>query len=121
MAQANLDVVRTKIEQTHLDYLEELRKTVSQFNAQPLQCRNALRAKEIAMERYDITHRQFEAGAISVTDLNTAQVEMESANAQYISQLKTFWNNYYTLQKSTLYDWLHHEDLRVDFESLRKQ
>ncbi len=121
MAQANLDVVRTKIEQTHLDYLEELRKTVSQFNAQPLQCRNALRAKEIAMERYDITHRQFEAGAISVTDLNTAQVEMESANAQYISQLKTFWNNYYTLQKSTLYDWLRHEDLRVDFESLRKQ
>lgn len=121
MAQAQLDVVRTQLEQTHLDYMQQLRKTVTQFNAQPSQCRDALRAQEIAVERYEITRRRYEAGAISVTDLNTAQQEMESARAQYISQLQTFWNDYYTLQKSTLYDWQTHRDLTVDFEELAGQ
>lgn len=119
MAQAQLEVVRTKIEQTHLDYMQELRKKVTQFNLQPMQCRDALRAQEIAEERYKITLKRYETGAISVTDLNTAQQEMETAKAQYLSQLQTFWNDYYTLQKSTLYDWQQRHDLNVDFEAIR--
>lgn len=120
MAQARLDMMRTKVELTHQDYMEDLRKKVTQFNAQPQQCRNALRAQDIAEERYEITRRRYETGAISVTDLNTAQQEMESAKAQYISQLKTFWSDYYTLQKSTLHDWLRGRDITVDFEELTK-
>lgn len=120
MAQARLDMVRTKVEQTHQDYMQDLRKKVTQFNAQPQQCRNALRAQDIAEERYEITRRRYETGSVSVTDLNTAQQEMESAKAQYISQLKTFWNDYYTLQKSTLYDWQRGRDLTVDFDELMK-
>lgn len=120
MAQAQLEVVRTKVEQQHLDFMQELRRKVTQFNAQPLQCRNALRAQEIAEERYEITRKRYETGAISVTDLNTAQQEMESARAQYISQLQTFWNDYYTLQKSTLHDWQMHHDLTADFEALQR-
>lgn len=111
MAEAQVDVVRTQMEQAHLDYVQELRRKVTLFNIQPSQCRDALRAQEIAEERYDITRRRYETGAISVTDLNTAQQEMESAKAQYISQLQTFWNDYYTLQKSTLYDWQTHRKL----------
>lgn len=120
MAQARLDMMRTKVEQAHQDYMEDLRKKVTQFNAQPQQCRNALRAQDIAEERYEITRRRYETGAISVTDLNTAQQEMESAKAQYISQLKTFWSDYYTLQKSTLHDWQHGRDITVDFDELTK-
>lgn len=92
-----------------------------QFNAMPSQCRDALRAREIAEERYDITRKRFETGAISVTDLNTAQQELESAQSQYINQLQTFWTDYYTLQKSTLYDWVRHADMEVDFETLIKK
>lgn len=120
MALAQLDMMRTKVEQTHQDYMEDLRKKVTQFNAQPLQCRNALRAQDIAEERYEITRRRYETGAISVTDLNTAQQEMESAKAQYISQLKIFWSDYYTLQKSTLHDWQRGRDITVDFEEMTK-
>lgn len=119
MAQAQLEVVKTKIEQNHLDYIQELRRKVTQFNAQPSQCRDALRAQKIAEERYEITLKRYETGAISVTDLNTAQQEMESAKAQYISQLQTFWNDYYSLQKATLYDWQNKHDITVDFEALR--
>ena len=118
MAQAQLDVVKTQLEQEHLDYMQDIRKKVTQFNAQPTQCKDALRAQEIAIERYEITCKRYETGAISVTELNTAQQELESAKAQYIVQLSSFWNDYYTLQKATLYDWQHHSDLTVDFESL---
>lgn len=120
MAQAQLDVVKTQLEQSHLDYMQNLRKKVMQFNIQPTQCKDALRAQEIAVERYEITRKRYEAGGISVTELNTAQQEMESAKAQYIVQLSSFWNDYYALQQATLYDWQSKSDLTVDFESLIK-
>jgi len=116
MAQAQLEVVKTQQEQTHQDYIQELRKKVMQFNAQPSQCRNSLRAQEIAEERYDIMRRRYEEGMVSVTDLNTALQEMTSAKAQYISQLNTFWSDYYSLQKSTLYDWNLNRDIIVDLK-----
>ena len=118
MAQAKLEVVRTQQEQNHQDYIQELRKKVMQFNAQPTQCRDALRAQEIAEERYDIMRRRYETGTVTVTDLNTAQQEMTSAKAQYISQLSTFWNDYYALQKSTLFDWSERRDIYVDVEKI---
>ena len=89
-----------------------------QFNAQPVQCRNARRAQEIAEERYDIMRRRYEAGTVSVTDLNTALQEMTAAKAQYISQLYTFWSDYYGLQKSTLYDWMTQRDILIDVEQM---
>ena len=115
MAQAQLEVVKTQQEQTHQDYVQELRKKVMQFNAQPTQCRNSLRAQEIAEERYDIMRRRYEEGMVSVTDLNTALQEMTSAKAQYISQLNTFWSDYYSLQKSTLYDWNMNRDIILEY------
>ena len=120
MAQAQLEVVKTRLEQSHMDYVEELRRKVMQFNMQPTLCRDAMRAQEIAEERYGITYKRFETGAVSVTDLNTAQQELESAKSQYINQLRTFWNDYYTLQKSTLYDWVTGSEISVDFDSLVK-
>lgn len=118
MAQSRLEVVRTQQEQAHEDYIQELRKKVLQFNAQPVQCRNARRAQEIAEERYDIMRRRYEAGTVSVTDLNTALQEMTAAKAQYISQLYTFWSDYYGLQKSTLYDWMTQRDILIDVEQM---
>ncbi len=121
MAQAELELAKTKNEQTHLDYVQELKKKVVQFNTQPQQCKNALRAQEIAEERYEITKKRFGTGSATVTELNTAQQELESAKMQYISLLQTFWTDYYTLQKSTLYDWINHSDIHVDFEKLTKK
>ena len=120
MAQARLDMVRTQQDQAHEDYVQNLHKKVLLFNMQPMQCRDALRAQEIAEERFSITRRRFETGGISVTDLNTAQQELESAKAQYINQLETFWSDYYSLQKSTLHDWISDTDLSIDIESLIK-
>lgn len=118
MAQADLEVTKTQLEQTNEAYLQDLRMNVMQFNTQAGQCKNALRAQDIADERYDITKRRFEAGSVTVTDLNTAQMESESARAQYIRLLQTYWTDYYTLRKATLYDWIHGHNLDVDFDEL---
>lgn len=118
MAQAQLDVVKKQLEQSHLDYIQNLRKKVAQFNFQPTQCKDALRAQEIAVERYEITRKRYETGVVSVTELNTAQQEMESAKAQYIHQLQTFWSDYYYLRKATLYDWERKQNLTIDFDAV---
>lgn len=121
MAQAQLDMVRTQQEQQHEDYVQSLSQKVIQFNTQPMQCENALRAQDIAEGRYNITKRRYEEGTASVTDLNTAQMEWESAQVQYLNQLSTFWIGYYTLQQVTLYDWIRRVDIITDFDRLLEQ
>ena len=118
MAEADLEVTKTQLEQAHETYMQDIRTNVLQFNIQSSQCQNALRAQDIADERYGITKQRFEAGTVTVTDLNTAQQESENAKAQYIRQLHTFWTNYYNLRKATLYDWVSHRDLSADFDSI---
>lgn len=118
MAEADLEVTKTQLEQAHETYMQDLRFSVLQFNMQSDQCKNAVRAQDIADERYNITKQRFEAGAITVTDLNTAQQESENAKAQYIHQLQTFWVGYYNLRRSTLYDWIGRQELTVDFKTV---
>lgn len=121
MAQAQMEVVKTQQELAHQDYVQELRKKVMQFNAQPVQCQDAQRAQEIAEERYDIMRKRYETGTVTVTDLNTAQNEMASARSQYIYQLKSFWTDYFGLQKATLYDWRNNRDVMVDIDNIIKE
>ena len=118
MAEADFEVTKTQLEQAHETYVQDLKMSVLQFNMQYEQCKNALRAQDIADERYDITKRRYETGAVTVTDLNTAQQESENARNQYISQLQTFWISYYNIRKSTLYDWIDHHNLAVDFNTV---
>lgn len=114
MAEADLEAAKTRVEQSHETYLQALKMCVMQYNAQASQCKNALRALDIADERYDITKRRFEAGAISVTDLNTAQQEADAARSQYIELLKSYWNNFYLIQKETLYDWERNRNIEIN-------
>lgn len=89
-----------------------------QFNLQSEQCREAARAEEIADERYTLSLQRFETGSISVTELNTALQEKEAARAQYISQLQTYWNNYYNIQRCTLWNYINNIEITTDFEQL---
>ncbi len=120
MAEADFEVTKTQLEQAHETYIQDLKISVLQFNMQYEQCKNALRAQDIADERYDITKRRYETGAVTVTDLNTAQQELENARAQHIRQLQTFWAGYYNLRKSTLYDWINKTNISINYRELVK-
>ena len=71
----------------------------------------------VAQQRYDITKDRFLNGGITVTDLNTAQKELDDASGQYISQLSTFWGAYFELRKLSLYDFIHKKDIKEQNEN----
>lgn len=113
VAKSQLEVIRTRQAQDIANHLHSLRKKVLEFNLQTTLCRDAERAMEISAERYDIMRRYFEAGSVTVTDLNTAQSEQESARSQYVNQIRSFWTDYYTIQQNTLYDWINGMDIKL--------
>lgn len=121
VAKSNLELAKTQVEQSQESYLQNIRQQTVQFSFQAEQCRTSLKAQDISKERYEITKKRFEAGSISVTDLNTAMQEQEAAKSQYIGQLQQYWTNYYTLRRITLYDWVAHRDLTADFEDIVKR
>jgi outer membrane protein TolC len=118
MAQADLAVTQTEIEQADLEFRQDITTKVVRFNNQLRQCEISARAKSIAEERYKISKNRFENGMLTVTELNTAQNEYDAALSQYINQLQVFWSAYYELQKIALYDFIHKIDLSADFNKI---
>jgi len=118
MAEAEREMNRMQQQQTHASYMQELRSSVLQFNMQSSQYNNAQKAQDIAERRYDMVKRQFETGAATVTELNTAQQEAENAKGQYLRMQQGFWTEYYKLRRSTLYDWIDKKDLAVDVNTI---
>ena len=113
-AKAAQEVVKAQVQQSENDYRRQMFTAVSQFNNQRQQCQVSYRAMLIAAERYDLTMHRFREGNASVTDLNMAQTENDSAQRQYISDLRNFWIYYYTLRKYTLFDFINNCDLEID-------
>ena len=119
-AKAAQEVVRAQVQQSENDYRRQLYTAVNQFNNQRQQCLVSRKAMFIASERYELTMHRFREGNASVTDLNMAQSENDSALRQYISDLCNFWIYYYTLRQHTLYDFIKGCDLEIDiYEMVR--
>lgn len=118
MAEAEARLARTELEQEEIKFQQDIRIKVMQFNNQAAQCNISVKALEIAEERYDITKKRFQNGGITVTDLNTAQKELDSASEQYINQLRAFWNAYFELRKLALYDFISRKDISAEFDKV---
>lgn len=119
-AQAQAAVMRAQVEQAESDFRRQVYTAVGQFNSQREQCMASKHASRIAMERYGLVMQRFRDGTASVTDLNTAQNECDSAMDKYITDLGNYWNYYYTLRQLTLYDYGKDKSIEVDFTELLK-
>jgi outer membrane protein TolC len=115
LAQSQAATTRYRQEQARADYEREIFVGVMEFNAQQAQCDGALRAKRIADEGFALSVASFERGTITVLELNTAQSKKDSADRNYIQSLATYWNSYFTLRKTTLYDFLSKTDIADAF------
>ena len=118
MAEAEARLARTELEQEETKFQQDIRIKVMQFNNQARQCNISAKALQVAEERYDITKKRFQNGGITVTDLNTAQKELDSASEQYINQLRTFWNAYFELRQLSLYDFISKRDISAEFDKI---
>lgn len=113
-AKAAEEVVKAQVQQSENDFRRQIFTAVGQFNNQRNQCSVSRRAMLIAQERYELMMEKFRSGKASVTDLNTAQSENDTALRKYITDVSNFWDYYYTLRKYALYDFIKGRDLDVD-------
>ena len=117
-AKAAQEVVKAQVQQSENDYRRQMFTAVSQFNNQRQQCLVSRKAMLIANERYELTMHRFKEGNATVTDLNMAQTENDSACRQYVSDLCNFWTYYYNLRQCTLYDFIKGEDIEIDVKEM---
>ncbi len=119
MAESNLEIVKNTVEQQLVDFEQRIYLEVVKFNMQQNQLYIAAKSDTIAMRAFDITkYKYYNSGKISVTDLNIAQSANDQARISYLNALETYWNSYYQLRKSTLYDFFENKMLDVDFDKL---
>ena len=117
-ARAAEEVVRASNLQKENDFRRTLFTSVGQFNTQGRQCEVSRRAMEIASERYSLMMEKFRSGGATVTDLTNAQKDNDAAVRKYVTDVRDYWNCYYTLRKYALYDFMTGKDLDVKAEEM---
>ena len=120
-AKAAQEVVRAQVRQGENDLRRKIFTAVGQFNNQRRQCLVSRKAMQVAGERYEIAMHRFREGTTSVTDLNLAYSENDSAIRQYINDISNFWIYYYSLRQYTLYDFIEDRDIEIDINEMIKQ
>lgn len=118
LAQSSQEVIRTQVEQSRVDFEQNVFIQVMQFNLQNDQLNIAAKADTIAQLRFDVTRERFLIGKIDVLDLNIALTEKDVAKRNYISTLRNYWRYYFNLRRLTLYDLEKDQPLWEDFDAL---
>lgn len=114
VARSQRDLVQTQVEQSRVDFDQNVRKLVSQFNLQAMRVRVAARKDSTAQRRSEVARRLYLLGRSTVLDLNASISEKDSARRGYLSALREYWSLYYTLRSITLFDFRRNEPLSID-------
>lgn len=120
MAESNMNLVEESIEQERIDFKQSIYMSVAEYNMQQNQLTIAAKSDTVAQKSFEVTKNRYYLGKISVTDLNIAQNNMDNSKINYIRSLQRFWQSYYIIRKSTLYDYENAKELNIDFEKIYK-
>jgi Outer membrane protein len=120
MAQSNMELVRVNVQQSIVDFDQQLLLQVMKYNIEDEQLYIATKADTIAQKRYEVTKQRFLIGKITVLDLNVAQNEKDAAKISYLNALESYWSSYYNLQAVALYDFSKNKPLDTDFDLVIK-
>lgn len=105
MAESNLELIKTSIEQERTDFEQNIYLKVMHFNMQKNQLLIAAKADTVAQKRFDVTQKRYMIGKVNdILELNNAQIDNDNARIGYYNALKTYWNSYYELRRLTLFD-----------------
>lgn len=118
MAQSNEELVRRQVEQSRLDFEQDLVLNVNQFNMQEQQFSIAAKADTIAQKRYAVAMQRYLIDKITVTDMNNAQLDRDEARIGYVQSLYDYWRYYYEIRAITQFDFIENKRLDADFDAL---
>jgi len=120
MAKSSLDVAKVNVQQQTIDFEQQVYLDIMQFNMQDDQLLLAAKTDTISRTRYDITKQKFMIGKVDVLKLNDALTQKDRAIANYMSALRTYWNYYFNVRKTTLWDYEKNVPLEQNYEDLIK-
>ncbi len=113
-AKANRDLVEVNVQQDEINFEQEVYLQVMRFNMQKVQLEIASKADTVAQKRYEVTKQRYLTGKITITDLNLAQSEKDSARKNYLAALRSYWSSYYTVRRLTLYDFVNQRTITYE-------
>jgi len=120
MAEANALTTRNSLEQAMIDYRQNLFTQVMQFNDQHSRCEISKRAAELAEDSYQLALKSFGNGNMDMTKLDQIKQKRDSALSSYLNNVASFWNYYFGIRKTTLYDYKSGTDISAEFDKLIK-
>ena len=120
MAQAQAETTRNQLEQSMIDYRQNLYTQVMQFNDQRSQCEIAKRAADLADESYELALKNFGSGSMTMTQLDQLKDKRDQAINSYLNKVASFWNYYFGIRRATLYDYISGTDINAEFDKLIK-
>lgn len=111
VALANLELEQKQIDQEKENFRRVVVLRAQQFELVRKNTMVAERYLESARKRYEITYQRYLIGKISVTDLNLALADQESARRSYLQAVREFWMALYEIRGMTLYDFVADQSL----------
>jgi len=121
MAESNAELTRTSIEQERIDFEQNIYLKVMQFAMQKNQLMIAAKSDTVAQKRYEVTQQRYLIGKVNdVLELNNAQIDNDNARKAYYQSLQTYWTNYYTIRKLTLYDFKENKKIEFDINEIEQ-
>ena len=118
MAQAQAETTRNQLEQSMIDYRQDLYTQVVQFNDQRSQCEIARRAADLADESYELALKNFGSGSMTMTQLDQLKDNRDQAISSYLDMVANFWNSYFGIRRTTLYDYISGTDISAEFDKM---
>ncbi len=104
LAESRRELVLYDVDRDIKDFERGVVVQVEKFNLLKDQLETANEADKVAGNGYKIALKKFQNGEISITDLNIALGERESAKRDYISSIQNYWDSFFTIRIMTLYD-----------------
>ena len=101
VAESNLKLIETQVEQEYKDFEINIGRLVRQFNLQAYRVEIAAKTTRLAQQRYDVARRLYMLGKSSILDFNKATQEKDAAYRGHISAIEHFWSLYYALRSMT--------------------
>ena len=121
MAESEKEVVDIEVKQASIDFEQDVRQKVLDFNIQSQMISSAKKAFEISAQSYKLTESQFTLGNTDVLTLTTSMEAWQQAWETYIESLSTYWKYLFELQEFTLYDFQKGTSIEQNFEQLIQQ
>ena len=97
IANSNLELIQMNVTQERVNFERAILIRVQQFDLLRNQVGLSKKAYNASIKRLQITRKRYLIGKISITDLNIAVVEEESARTAYIQSIRDFWMAYFCL------------------------